>query len=133
MLTLDLKISTFKEPAPKTEVIADSLERVDIPKSTEFKLSKVLATPSVRKMAMETKVNLENIVGSGKDGRILKDDVVAYLERQVNKRDPILTSRNQILTKYSEIGNRIIVIDLSITTNITITLIVSNCNCIILK
>lgn len=38
-------------------MIADSLERVDIPKSPEFKVNKVLATPSVRKMAMENKVN----------------------------------------------------------------------------
>ena len=45
-------------------------------------MSKVLATPSVRKMAIENKVKLEDIQGSGKDGRILKDDIVRYLESQ---------------------------------------------------
>jgi pyruvate/2-oxoglutarate dehydrogenase complex dihydrolipoamide acyltransferase (E2) component len=41
----------------------------------------VLATPSVRKMALENKVNIADIQGSGKDGRILKDDIVRYLEQ----------------------------------------------------
>lgn len=33
-------------------------------------------------MAIENKVKLEDIQGSGKDGRILKDDIVRYLESQ---------------------------------------------------
>ncbi len=37
-------------------ILTDSLERTDIPKQSEFRVSKVLATPSVRKMAMENKV-----------------------------------------------------------------------------
>lgn len=76
---------TVEEEAPKTEVIADSLERVDIPKKSEFRVNKVLATPSVRKMAMENKVNLEELTGSGKDGRILKDDIVYFLDRKNRK------------------------------------------------
>jgi len=69
-------------PAAKTEVIADSLERTDIPpKQPEFRVNKVLATPSVRKMAFENKVDLEKVAGSGKDGRILKEDIINFLER----------------------------------------------------
>jgi len=68
-----------------TETLSDSLERTssveDQPQQQQtFKESKVLATPSVRKMAMENKVKLEDIQGSGKDGRILKDDIVKYLD-----------------------------------------------------
>lgn len=74
-----------EETTPKTEVIADSLERVDIPKRSEFRINKVLATPSVRRLAMENKVNLEEITGSGKDGRILKDDIVYFLDRKNGK------------------------------------------------
>lgn len=69
----------------KTEVIADSLERTDIPKQSEFRVTKVLATPSVRKMAMENKVDLDNVKGSGKDGRILKEDIINYLDGQNKK------------------------------------------------
>ena len=47
----------IQETTPKTEEIADSLERVDIPKRSEFRVNKVLATPSVRRLAMENKVN----------------------------------------------------------------------------
>ncbi|XP_045160460.2 lipoamide acyltransferase component of branched-chain alpha-keto acid dehydrogenase complex, mitochondrial-like [Mercenaria mercenaria] len=41
---------------------------------------KVLATPAVRKIAMENKIRLSDIVGTGKDGRILKEDVIRFLE-----------------------------------------------------
>ena len=44
------------------EVIADSLERTDSAAQSEFRLNKVLATPSVRKMAMEYKVILNYFV-----------------------------------------------------------------------
>jgi len=69
--------------AVMTEVIADSLEKTDNPpKQSEFRVNKVLATPSVRKMALENKVNLEKVAGSGKDGRILKEDIINYMERK---------------------------------------------------
>ncbi|OTF69719.1 hypothetical protein BLA29_006341, partial [Euroglyphus maynei] len=42
---------------------------------------KIITTPAVRRIAMEHKVNLNNINGTGKDGRILKEDVLEYLER----------------------------------------------------
>ena len=65
----------------------------------EFKVNKVLATPAVRKMAIDYKVrylkNIENlnfffkydfkiniadVPGSGKDGRVLKEDVIKFAE-----------------------------------------------------
>jgi len=86
LVDIDSEESNESTPIQKTEVIADSLERTDTPKpSTEFRINKVLATPSVRKMAMENKVNLEEVKGTGKDGRILKDDIVFYLENKNGK------------------------------------------------
>ena len=38
------------------------------------------ATPSVRRLAKENKLDLRLIKGTGKDGRILKEDVLRYLE-----------------------------------------------------
>ena len=69
----------------QTETIADSLhDSPTTPHEEEggFKINKVLATPSVRKMAMENKVNIAGIRGSGKDGRVLKDDIVRFLEQK---------------------------------------------------
>ncbi|GFR09288.1 lipoamide acyltransferase component of branched-chain alpha-keto acid dehydrogenase complex, mitochondrial [Trichonephila clavata] len=44
--------------------------------------SKVLTTPAVRKIASENNVKLSEVMGTGKDGRILKEDVFAYLEKR---------------------------------------------------
>lgn len=41
---------------------------------------KVLATPSTRRIAMENKVDLRKVKPSGKGGRIMKEDVIAYME-----------------------------------------------------
>ena len=40
----------------------------------------LLATPAVRRMALEHKVSLSDVRGSGKDGRILKEDVLHHVE-----------------------------------------------------
>jgi len=73
--------STPEEAAPEAVHLEDSVEKTP-EKNQEFKINKVLATPSVRKMAMETKVDLADVTGSGKDGRILKDDIVRHLKEQ---------------------------------------------------
>ncbi|CAL8089619.1 unnamed protein product [Calicophoron daubneyi] len=44
---------------------------------------KVLAAPSVRRIAMENKVNLADVRGTGRDGRILKEDILNYLNSKV--------------------------------------------------
>ena len=77
---------------PTTETISDSLERTESVQTSEFHVNKVLATPAVRKMAMEYKVNIVDVPGSGKDGRILKEDVIRYAERLREASEP--TKRN---------------------------------------
>ncbi|KAH7985446.1 hypothetical protein HPB52_025629 [Rhipicephalus sanguineus] len=41
---------------------------------------KVLTTPAVRRIAMENNIRLTDVTGTGKDGRILKEDVLRYIE-----------------------------------------------------
>ncbi|GJD12200.1 Lipoamide acyltransferase component of branched-chain alpha-keto acid dehydrogenase complex, mitochondrial [Galdieria sulphuraria] len=43
---------------------------------------KVLATPAVRRIAREHKIDLSKVPGSGSNGRVLKEDILAYIEKQ---------------------------------------------------
>ena len=65
---------TVPEPAAAAaEPAAPTLERsmrID---------GKVLATPAVRRLAREHTLNLEHVLGTGKDGRVLKSDVLQYV------------------------------------------------------
>ena len=63
------------EPEP-VATLRDEDEEVDAPKVRNVK---VLATPAVRRIAMEYGVSLADIVGSGKEGRVLKEDILAHV------------------------------------------------------
>ena len=63
------------EPEP-VATLRDEDEEVDAPKVRNVK---VLATPAVRRIAMEYGVSLADIYGSGKEGRVLKEDILAHV------------------------------------------------------
>ncbi|RXG71750.1 Lipoamide acyltransferase [Armadillidium vulgare] len=46
---------------------------------------KVITTPAVRRMATEYKVDLSKVEGTGKDGRILKEDILNYIQKKDTK------------------------------------------------
>eukprot|EP00049_Salpingoeca_infusionum_P018211 m.356227 g.356227 ORF g.356227 m.356227 type:complete len:485 (+) comp17474_c0_seq1:44-1498(+) len=47
---------------------------------------KALMTPAVRRLTREHNLNIDDIVGSGKNGRILKEDVLDFLEGKTSKK-----------------------------------------------
>ncbi|MBW0146184.1 dihydrolipoyllysine-residue acetyltransferase [Marinobacter arenosus] len=64
------KATPSPEPAPATATPVASGSRQRVP-----------ASPAVRRLVREHELNLGDIPGSGKDGRVLKADVLAHLEQ----------------------------------------------------
>ncbi|WP_354679989.1 2-oxo acid dehydrogenase subunit E2 [Macrococcoides caseolyticum] len=63
-----------KEEASKAEAQAPAQD-VEVDENR-----RVIAMPSVRKLARDKGINIKAVQGTGKNGRILKDDVLAYAE-----------------------------------------------------
>jgi pyruvate dehydrogenase E2 component (dihydrolipoamide acetyltransferase) len=61
-----------QRPTSPTAELATDMSKVDF--------SKVYATPSVRKFGRELGVDLNKVTGSGRKGRILQDDIKAYVK-----------------------------------------------------
>ena len=64
---------------------ASSSVNLDTPSDDEQDMpvnrsKRALATPAVRRIAMENNVNLADINGTGKEGRVLKEDILRFLE-----------------------------------------------------
>ena len=78
------------EPVSVQEVAATSTATANAVLTQ--KATKVYASPSVRKVAREFGVDLGFVKGSGRKGRILKDDIKAYVKEQLSK--PALAASN---------------------------------------
>ncbi|SDL98204.1 dihydrolipoamide acetyltransferase family protein [Bacillus sp. OK048] len=68
----------------------------------------VLATPSIRKLAREKKVSLLKIIGTGKNGRITREDVLTYDSKEkiaVSEEKPIkkIQDKSEPITKEERV------------------------------
>lgn len=79
------------------------------PKLEKIHIGGVLSTPAVRNLAKQYNINLNDVHGTGKDGRILKEDVLKYgIQKGVIEESPGTVradSGNQFLgekEKYSD-------------------------------
>ncbi len=67
-------------PAPAVQTSTATTDTAPEALETEdLTTGKVLSTPAVRRMAREKAVDLSAVTGTGKDGRVLKEDLLGYL------------------------------------------------------
>jgi len=57
---------------------------------TKVAEGKALASPAVRRVARELDINIHQVAGSGKKGRVYKDDVVAYSQNGSSDRTTVV-------------------------------------------
>lgn len=69
----------IKTETKETPELNGKRETLSLDDTTLIGLEKILATPAVRRIAMENNVNLRDVVASGKAGRVLKEDILAHL------------------------------------------------------
>lgn len=63
-------------------------DKANSERSTDIYSEKIqiIATPAVRRLATENNINLDDVIGTGKDGRVLKEDVLKHLEKFDSKK-----------------------------------------------
>src|SRR5699024_9448628 len=64
----------------RSEATEEKKEKAETPQAAPEKGERVIAMPSVRKYARDKDVTISDVQGSGKNGRILKEDVDQYLQ-----------------------------------------------------
>ncbi|GJQ13265.1 hypothetical protein GpartN1_g5056.t1 [Galdieria partita] len=67
---------------PKTDEMSFSTNVKEQKRSEEETRDFVVATPAVRRIAREHKIDLSKVPGSGNNGRVLKEDILTYIEKQ---------------------------------------------------
>ncbi|RXJ98654.1 dihydrolipoamide acetyltransferase, partial [Arcobacter sp. CECT 8989] len=84
----DEKVSTSSSNISLLNEEKNELNSIEDIKDTSVsieKSDKIYASPSVRKVAREFGVDLGFVKGTGRKGRILKDDIKAYVKEQLSK------------------------------------------------
>ncbi|XP_053104851.1 lipoamide acyltransferase component of branched-chain alpha-keto acid dehydrogenase complex, mitochondrial isoform X2 [Hemicordylus capensis] len=94
---VDIETDALKDVAPEEDVVEAPAVSHDEHTHQEIKGHKTLATPAVRRLAMENNIKLSEVVGTGKDNRILKEDILNYLDKQTGAILP-LSPKPKIIT-----------------------------------
>ncbi|KAL1023194.1 hypothetical protein UPYG_G00037520 [Umbra pygmaea] len=79
---VDIETECGPEVAHEEDVVETPAMSHDEHTHQEIKGHKTQATPAVRRLAMENNIKLSEVVGTGKDGRLLKEDILNFIARQ---------------------------------------------------
>jgi 2-oxoisovalerate dehydrogenase E2 component (dihydrolipoyl transacylase) len=81
----------------------DTAMQTDVSENTQSNRAKALASPAVRRIAREYKINIASVSGSGKKGRVLKQDIESYMQsqNQPTQAENIVAAAQQANTKVA--------------------------------
>ncbi|XP_064189344.1 lipoamide acyltransferase component of branched-chain alpha-keto acid dehydrogenase complex, mitochondrial isoform X1 [Anguilla rostrata] len=79
---VDIETDAGPEVAPEEDIVETPAMAQDEHTHQQIKGHKTQATPAVRRLAMENNIKLSEVVGTGRDGRILKEDILNFLAKQ---------------------------------------------------
>ena len=101
----DAKQTTAASPVADTTASAPVSDAAENLSAGNIASGKVLSTPAVRRMARENVVDLSVVKGTGKQGRVLKEDLLAYLSGSGDStaaREPAQTSGQQVVANSAQ-------------------------------
>ncbi len=84
----DLEKEPAKEQTPEVETGAGKQPQADEETETDPN-ARIIAMPSVRKFARDKDVDIKKVKGSGNNGRIMKEDVEAFLSGDQKAAEPV--------------------------------------------
>lgn len=79
---VDIETDGVNEGAPEEDVMETPALSLEEHTHQEIKGHRTQATPAVRRIAMENNIKLVEVVGTGRDGRILKEDILNFIAKQ---------------------------------------------------
>jgi 2-oxoglutarate dehydrogenase dihydrolipoamide succinyltransferase (E2 component) len=85
------KVPEEEKPSPKKEPIKEARAEKEAESAAERRRER--SSPLVRRMAKEHGINIDDIQGSGLDGRVTKDDLLDYLAQKEGKKAPAKPSK----------------------------------------
>ncbi|KAI7791128.1 lipoamide acyltransferase component of branched-chain alpha-keto acid dehydrogenase complex [Triplophysa rosa] len=79
---VDIETEAGQVEGPQEDVVETPAMSQEDHTHQEIKGHKTQATPAVRRLATENNIKLSEVVATGKDGRILKEDILNFIARQ---------------------------------------------------
>lgn len=106
---VDIETNESSRPAEEVQEIQEG-DAIQVGMSSEeesFHLPsagsfvKTLATPAVRRIASQYKIELKNVQGTGREGRVLKEDVLNYINAKESGQDLVASAPRSLLSGSS--------------------------------
>lgn len=94
--------------SPDSKVEPDSkVDTAPVPETKETAKDEIIITPSAQKMINEQALDAKLISGSGKGGRVLKEDVISYLENKTQQKQRLPEPISSVLLQGERIEKRV--------------------------